>query len=126
VIETAVRARVLAEVAALGDRFYPVKLPQEPTLPAITYRRLSPGASDMTLDGPGGLKEPRIRLDVWDTSFTGARAIAEAVKTALNGFRGVCGDQELQGVFLAAEQDLYEDDTELHRVLLEFSVWGEE
>jgi hypothetical protein len=124
-LETAVRARIREKVPVLEDRIGPEPLPQAPVLPAVTYMRLSPGASH-DLEGPDLLKGPRIRVNVWDRTYAGVKAVAEAVKGALDGFQGVAGGQVLQGVFLAAEQDLYEDDTKLHRVLLEFYVFGEE
>lgn len=122
----AVRARVLDQVPALGTRVYPKKLPQPPVLPAATYLRVSMGSPGVTFDGPSSLRGPRIRVDVWDKTDGGVETIAEAVRTALDGFRGPAGAEEIGGAFLALEQSLYEDDTKLHRVMLEFHVWGKE
>lgn len=66
-IEAAVRAYILADPAladAIGDRLWPVKLPQNPTLPAITAQRIS-GVRFGVLRGPAGLARPRIQFDVW-------------------------------------------------------------
>ena len=124
-MEDAVRARVLDQVAALGTRMYPLRLPQPPTLPAATYQRVA-GTTQNTLDGPSALRGPRIRVDVWDETFGGARTVGDAVLIALDGFRGPAGAEEIGGAFLALEQSLYEDDTELYRVMMEFHVWGVE
>jgi len=125
-MEDAVRARVLDQVTALGTRVYPLQLPQSPTLPAATYGRVSMGSPDQTFDGPSGMRGPRIRVDVWDDTYGGARTVATAIRTALDGYRGPAGAEEIAGSFEVLEQSLYEDDTKLHRVMLEFQVWGEE
>lgn len=131
-MEDAVRARVLDQVAALGTRMFPMTLPQptavgtDPaTLPAAVYQRVST-PPHVTLDGANALRGPRIRVDVWGETYGQVRTVGTAVRTALDGFRGPAGAEEIGGAFLVTEQSLYEDDTKLHRWLLEFHVWGEE
>jgi len=77
-------------VAALvGDRVYPLVLPQPPTLPAIRYQRIStPRAQYRTLDGLANYASPRIQIDCWDTTPDGVLAVARAVYELLDGFHG--------------------------------------
>lgn len=78
-IQSAVRAYILADpaiAAAIGDRLWPIKLPQNATLPAITMK----GISDVrfpTLRGRAGLARPRLQLDVWIREMPGTAVALE-------------------------------------------------
>lgn len=118
--EGAVRSALLASapVAALvGTRVYPIgSFPQSPTLPAIVYQRPST-VPDMLLDGQGFVRI-RMQLSLWATTFDGARTLADAVVTALDGYHG----GELRQVHLINLLDDYEPDTKLFRVIADFRV----
>lgn len=78
-IESMVRAYILADPAiatAIDDRFWPVKLPQNATFPAITAQRIS-GVRFGVLRGPAGLARPRIQFDVWVREGGPTRAAKE-------------------------------------------------
>lgn len=122
----AVRARILTQVPALGERVYPQRLPQGPIPPAATYEQVGMGADDMTLDGPSGLRGPRVRVNVWAGTEDEVDTVAASVRGALHGFRGLAGADVVDGAFLAADVPLYEEDTELYRRMLEFNVYGRE
>jgi len=111
--------------ALVGSRIYPLKLPQAATYPAITYQRVS-GDRIRSLDGPSGLADPRIQLDLWDKTYSGVKALADTVRGALDGFRGLMGTDNIGGVLLLSDSDFYEQGVEVFRVIQDYSIWHKE
>ena len=111
--------------ALVGTRLYPDLLPQNPTLPALTYTQVS-GIRETNLDGPMDLVERRIQIDGWTETALSRETLAEAVRLALNGFQGPLGGSPETGriyaAFLDNEQSFYEPDTKLFRVSLDFRI----
>jgi len=126
-IATALRTYVLADaaVAALTTRMYPVVLPQDPAMPAITYQYIS-GASVVSHDGPTGLENPTFQIDCWGSSYSQMDALFQAVRKRLNGAKGTFSTLEVQGIFLVRKRDLYDNDAKLHRRTSDWSIWNEE
>lgn len=130
-LEEAIVARVAAipALAALvSTRVYPLVLPQNPTLPALTYRRISTTRPTAMGRDPG-IAFPRIQFTVWATGTAGGYANAKAVKDALRGdgagsafqrWRGtVAGVQVLDSV-LANELEFYDETAKLIAEVLDF------
>jgi hypothetical protein len=72
-IQSATRRYVLEDAdiaAALGQRFYPIKLPQNVVYPAMTMQRIS-GVRFGDLRGPAGLARPRYQFDIWARELEG-------------------------------------------------------
>lgn len=126
-IEYALRARALAVAGVsslIGTRAYPAKLPQNPTLPAITFARVS-GPRDYTHSGESGLAEGRVQFDCWATTYKGAKALAAALIAALSGYLGTSASVEVASVFVIGETDEYtpqEGDEGDWRVSVDFWV----
>lgn len=108
-------------VALIGPIFagrcYPNVAPDAPVKPYATYFRVA-SSEDVTLDDNGGIgnaSNTRIQIDVWADSYGDAQAKAALVETALKGW----GVENI----IESEQDMYEPETKLHRVMLDVSVW---
>ena len=97
-IETAVRSILLADptVASLvGTRIYTGILPQRPTFPAITLKKVDK-LSGLTLSDAVGPNTLRLQADCWANDVDGVRALADAVNGSddqatagpLHGFSG--------------------------------------
>jgi hypothetical protein len=118
-----VRAVLLADltVASLASaRIYPLTLPQNPTLPAITYQRIS-APKGLTLDGPE-LTTERLQVDSWATTHAAVRQLSDAVRAALHGYSGASA----QLVELLNESDYYEQEVKVHRVRADYRIQGVE
>jgi hypothetical protein len=84
------------------DRVYPLALPQQPIMPAITYQPLSstnPYRSQ-TDDGPD---VDRYRLSCWGRNLEEANIVAQAIKLAIDQGDGPAGSNVRDGG--AADQD---------------------
>jgi hypothetical protein len=107
----------------VDGRIHPIRLPDKPTLPAIVYLVVNNGTR-FTHDGALPLRHPLIQLDVWSHRVEEAERLSDAVTQALNGYRGPMGDVDYTaGWFMENSTDLYEQDTNLHRISMDFRGW---
>jgi Protein of unknown function (DUF3168) len=101
--------------AITGPRIYPLVLPTDPTLPAISYSFIA-GTSSPTLTTKG-YKRYRIEINCWGTTYASAVALRSAVKDALDGYHD--GDMS---VFLISPRDFFDDVLLQYRAMAEFYV----
>lgn len=92
----------------IGTRLYPRTLPQKPVLPAATEQVIS-GDREYAMDGPTGRAKPRVQYDFYALTALEADELFDAFEARLSGFQGVVGGHTIQGAFLEAERDGYED-----------------
>jgi hypothetical protein len=103
--------------AIFAGRLYPFGSEESPIPPYATFFRVV-AIEGATLDqngGTGNETNTRLQVDVWALKYLEAQALAAAVKAALKGWA-------VENVLLA-EQDMFEEDTKLHRVMLDISTW---
>lgn len=89
-IETAVANYVITDGTVAGlvvARIYPLRLPQNPTYPALVFRRVS-GPQLHNLAGAAGRATPRLQIDCYAETYLEAKDLAAAVKARLDGYRG--------------------------------------
>lgn len=128
-IEYTVRAYMLADATIsglIGTRYYPLKMPQVPTLPLIVYTKVSgPRLHDM--DG-SSIAEPRFQIDSWADTYVGAKALANAVRERLDSYTGPVGSpaDTVHFAYLLNEQDLYDDESKYWRVSMDFEIVHDE
>ena len=120
------RLTAVAGVTALvSQRVYPVQLPQNPTLPAVTYEVLSERRLN-TFRGPLGLPGTLMRVCSWGLTYAAAKDLARQVRLALDGWQGTSSGETVQASILERQQDLYEDEVQVHRVAAEYRFWWNE
>lgn len=122
-IEIALRTLLVndAAVAALaGSRVYPLRLPQNYTLPGISYQRISTARTHEIDIGPTGWAWARFQIDCWADSYGTVRSLAEATRQALDGYKGTSSSTHIGGMYIESERDLFEETTEIYRVTLDF------
>lgn len=114
-------------VVGIGGRMYPETLPQMPTLPAITYQVVSEWRRP-TMHGTDGLPRTRVQVDCWARTSLEARAIADAVREAVDGFSGLMGSPgtEIGGLFAANTFSSYDPEAKMYRVSRDYVVWAHE
>lgn len=113
-------------VAALvGTRVYPLVLPQASPVPAIIYSRVG-GPRVKALAAPPGVQRARVQLSVFATSYAEVKAVAEALRLALDGHRGSWGAGQVQAVSLVSENDLFGGDSLMYHVAQDYEVWADE
>lgn len=93
-----------APLAALvGNRVQWDTLPQGTPQGTVSMTLVS-GITDYHMAGPSGLGFARVQFDCRDSSAAKARAIAEALKVRLSGFRGEFQGYKFMGCFEVAQR----------------------
>jgi len=116
-----------AVAAIVGDKIVPQRAAQQTDLPYVVYELIS-SQHMKDMDGASGLANPLFRLTSWETTYAKVKALAEAVRLALVGFRGTIDGNVIQGIFLENQLDGFDlrpDGSEgnADRVIQEWSIW---
>lgn len=103
--------------SVFSGRFYPAVAPFGVVSPYATYSRVS-AIEQSTLDtngGTGNSTNTRLQIDVYALTYSDAMTKADELKTLLKGWAE-------ENVVLSEQED-YEPDTLLFRVMLDLSIW---
>ncbi len=116
--------------ALVGDRIYPVVIPQKADMPAVAFQRVS-GVREHTMGDDPGLAHPRIQFSCYGQTYSSAKNTAQEVRKALQDQRnttwGGAGGVKVQAIMLENELDLpWEPDSRLFCAVLDFTIWHEE
>lgn len=87
----------LQEIEATGERVYPVMLPENFVLPAITTQ-IPNSKRTLTSDGPDPLANANVIVNCWGDTYADSWNLAEAVRIRLNGYRGTLGETTVQKI----------------------------
>ena len=131
-IETSLNTWLRANIALVAQRVYPRKLPQNPTLPALTYFEVS-GNRWRSPQGPSGARQGRYQISCWaeqraDTGdkYGDAKTVADEVIRDLDCFTGLMGTTTIQACFYLNQVDLGNDEAGFHQIALDFYITYEE
>ena len=108
--------------ALVGTRIYPLLLPQEPTLPAVVYQRISTNPLGHSNDGPDHLVRVRMQFRCHAATLLAAKGVADAVRAALDGYSGTMGTVDVKGVFRVDEGDDDEPETATFSVRADYYI----
>lgn len=124
-LDTFLYARLAAHsgtAALVGTRIYPGPLPQDATLPAITYRQVS-GVHEHAM-GADVMQRPHWQVTAWADDDPGARALRIQVLDALSRFRGTVGSDTVQDIFAINDGiDGYDPERRISGIVMEFRIW---
>ena len=100
-----------------ATRVYPNVAPEFSVSPYAVYTRVTTTEQNSldTNGGTGNASNTRLQLDVYASSYSAAQSSAASVKTLLKNW--------VVENIVQDEQDFYEPDTKLHRVMLDVSAW---
>lgn len=123
-IEAALYSKLTGDATLSGlmsSRWYPLWLPQDPTLPAGVYRRVTT-SQDMAHDGAIDIEWLRMQLDIYAESFADVREVANAVRDCINGFSGTVDSTKVWSVIFDNEVDDWTDLTEVYRITQDYHI----
>jgi len=121
VIEEALRAILIAAATSAASRIYSQTLPEEVTLPAIGYTRVSTPRT-RSLSGFSKLANPRFQYICWAASTNEAKTLADEVFTAIDGYQATASGVEIQSAFIDNEISVYDPESKRYGVLVEILV----
>ena len=105
--------------ANLSEPIYPQVLPQDATLPAVTYTLITE-RFDRELKGTTVLQNPSVQFSCWASTHDAAIALATSLLalfvTDLTSFQGTMGGTTVQSVAIDDRRDGFHEDAALYRV----------
>lgn len=122
-------ATYLGSKSAITDlvstRIFPQVAPQGVTEPFVVYTRIS-GANGHHMGGADGLQQSRYQFDAYG-SYAQVKSIEDAIRQALDGYRGAMGSEIVQTCHLMDARDLYDAPADgsqfgTHRVSMDFFI----
>lgn len=98
----------------VGNRCYPLTMPQNPTYPAIVYQRIATNAINR-LEGGSSIDQVRVQVDSFSTTYEAAKTLAASIRAAMEAasFKAT----------LQTEFDFFEPDIALFQITQDFYVW---
>ena len=99
----------------ISTRIYPNWLPQDATLPAVSYTQIGETIQN-SISGELGLRNYSIQFDVWADDYSTAQSVVAALNSAVQG-------ASLFKPYRQSQQDLYEPNVDTHRVSVDYSIW---
>jgi hypothetical protein len=129
----ALRALILSNpdiVTAVGERVFPVVLPQGEIRDSIVYHRITE-TEVYHYRGPSWLLETRFQIDSLSRSTDAAAGLANLVHETISGFAGpitvgavVC---VIKGIFHSnLSSEAFDDTTKLYTMGRDFKLWHNE
>jgi hypothetical protein len=116
-----------AVTAMVGTRIFPGLLPQRADFPAVVYGQISSERVSAMGQDTGTVRSIW-QIDCYAKTYGSARELASKVRKSLQRKLGSVaipsnGAKLLQGLFVEADTDLFEDETQLHRVSTDYVIW---
>ena len=106
----------------VSNRIYPVKLPQDPTYPAITYFRVS-ALRHSAMGNDTGIVEKRVQISSWAELYADANNLAERVRDAMQRTRGTFAGVEILDIFMEGDgPEIWEDAVGAYQAITDCNV----
>lgn len=111
----------IATLAGAG-KAYPVRIPEDATLPAVAYQQIG-GQRGATHSGDSGPHRTRWQVTVWGASYSAAKELAATLVEGLNTWTDTSGTFVTDAVaFVEGEVDLFDEDSQLYYVPVEITM----
>jgi hypothetical protein len=101
--------------ALVSTRIYPLRLPQHPTYPALTYQRISNSGQD----GTSNRKESRWQINCWATTHLAAVSLSAAVKAFAEEWHDVSETPSIEWARVVGEYDDEDDEAKVYRTIVD-------
>lgn len=107
----------------LGERIYPVRLPQDVRMPAMCINRINDVEHGYTQQGPDHFVESILQIDCYGEQYVQAVLAAEYTQAAIDGYKGAWNTSPVGGVFLQDARTEYEETTNIYRVSQDYRIF---
>ena len=105
-------------IALVSLKIYPLTLPQDIELPALTYFKVS-DIPEHAMGSDADIKTVRMQVSCWADTYKVVKAIEVQVKAALSRYRS----GNIQDCFLDGSLDLYDSEVDIFHVPIDFLVF---
>ena len=111
--------------ALVSGRVYPMTSPEGCAFPFCVYNRINADRVQ-SLQGSDGLTNYAIQVDHLADTYAEVKSMADAARQALEAMTGTINTVVVGSCLITREQDQFNDQANIYRVIQEFSVWAEE
>ena len=122
-LDTGLKATLVGDVsiaALISTRCYPMQLPQEPTLPSLTYRRISaPNGREF---GDRAFTQARYQITAWDDTYLSAETLGDLVISLLDDYSGTMNGLHVSATVLN-DIPLYDEESGRHAYVVDVELW---
>ena len=112
--------------ALIGLRAYPVQLPQTPTLPAVTFMRVSTTPLLAHDASTPAYSTARFQVDGWAATYDGMVALRKQLYAAMGAWRVTTVGSRVDVALLVGDMDILEAEPERWRCILDYNISYEE
>lgn len=124
-IEAAVKGLLTSDATVSGivsARVYPIALPQDAMLPAISYSRVSTFDKSLTHSGTNKAARTVLQISCWARSALAAKNLANAVKAVLHGYSGETSGETIFSSQVVNEVDLFDPEVGIYQIPVDVTV----
>lgn len=114
---------------SVGERVYPLALPQRVELPAMTFQVISDrplvshsDAQDATTYTGIRYSVSRVQFNCYGSTYDQAEALCDELLALAVGYRGQWGDVEVDSVIADIRLDDWEGEPSLYRVIQDIEI----
>lgn len=112
-------------IAVVGSKIYPSFVPQDKTLPAITYERVGTEREFAMLNDPG-VSQARIEVTAISTSASTVGDLANKIRIALSRHIGSHASVVVKDIYIEDERQTYFVDLETYEIVMAYMVLHDE
>ena len=120
-IETNLFTWLKTNVPLVANRVYAVQAPQDVVAPYLVSQKIDAPRSH-THQGADGLVPARFQFTSVDTTYNGAKLVAEQLRGALDGKAFIQGTTEVSAAFLDDETDDHDPDAALFWIQSDYII----
>lgn len=108
--------------AILGERFFPVRIPQSNKLfPASTYIRTGTKPTD-SKDGVSSLDTHALMIHFWGNSYSELKDLAKKMRVALDRKSVSLFGIDVDSIIFVNDKDGFSDNTDLNHLIQEYKI----
>lgn len=113
----------------VSDRIYPLILPEDIILPAITFQKVGVERF-LAMDRPSGLTKSLFLINIWGKSYIQVREIQESLRLCLEGYRNMSSDIMINCISFQFESDDFDGysntENSIFSVASRWDIWHNE
>jgi hypothetical protein len=108
--------------ALIVARATPIQLPQNPTLPAVTYLRVSTVPVHVAATGVVVYSVARFQIDGWATTFDGMVTLRKQIRAAMGAWRVTTAGSRVDVALLSGDRDFLEAEPNRWRCVSDYMI----
>ena len=115
-----------AVTALIGDRWFPMLIPQDAIRPAAAFQRIPGTQRVMAHDGPVGFASCTIQITAQAERYADAKALLRAIRLAVDGYRGLMGGLQVHRAAVSGDGDGWAEQLSMPTLRMDIDVSWEE